>query len=249
MWRHTAERYGNNPIVVGYKLMVEPNPEAIFFDIYEPDEFYPEYEGTLFDWNQFYPRIIEGIREVDPETPILVGATGFSALAWVPFLEVVDDPYVVYVAHQYAPYEEYTHQLQGGHNTYPGSFDLDYDGQPDEFNRAWLEELLSPVDDFSAAHHVPTAVDEFGVVRWVPSGAAYMNDLMDLFERRGMNHSLWEWQTHWPDFRLDVHHFDFRFGDDPDSRSETESDLLDVISNYWSRNSIRPSNVPWTSPD
>ena len=105
------------------------------------------------------------------------------------------------------------------------------------------------MDDFSAAHHVPTAVDEFGVVRWVPSGAAYMNDLMDLFERRGMNHSLWEWQTHWPDFRLDVHHFDFRFGDDPDSRSETESDLLDVISNYWSRNSIRPSNVPWTGPD
>jgi hypothetical protein len=30
---------------------------------------------------------------------------------------------------------------------------------------------------FSAEYDVPVAVDEFGLNRWVPGGAAYMSDL------------------------------------------------------------------------
>ena len=249
MWRYTAERYADNPNVVGYKLMVEPNAEAIFFDLYEPDEFYPEYAGTLYDWNQLYPRIVQGIREVDSQTPILVGGMGFSAIQWLPYLEPVDDPFIVYVAHQYAPFDEYTHQPPDGRNEYPGKFDLDYDGSPDEFNREWLDRLLSPLDQYAAANSAPVAVDEFGLNRWVPGAAVYMDDLIDLLEQRGINHSLWEWQTSWPEFRLEVHDMDFRFGPDPDGRSETENELLETITNSWSRNTIRPSNAPWAAED
>jgi hypothetical protein len=249
MWRYTAERYKDNPNVVGYKLMVEPNAEAIFFDAYEPDEFYPDQAGTLYDWNQFFPRIVGGIRAVDSQTPLLVGGMGFSAIRWLPHLEPIDDPYVVYVAHQYTPFDEYTHQPPDGRNSYPGAIDLDYDGRPDEFNREWLEDLLTPLDQYAANTGAPIAVDEFGVNRWVPGAAAYMDDLMDLFEQRGINHSLWEWQTSWPDFRQDVHDMDYRLGTDPDSRSETESDLLEAITKYWGRNTVRPSNVPWTAEE
>ena len=84
MWRHTAERYRDNPIVVGYDLMVEPNGAGRLLDIYEPDEFYPASAGTLYDWNQLYPRIVEAIREVDPDTPILIGPMGWSAARWLP---------------------------------------------------------------------------------------------------------------------------------------------------------------------
>jgi hypothetical protein len=245
MWRFTAERYRANPIIVGYKLMVEPNSEAVFYDVYEPEEFYPEHEGTILDWNQLYPRLVEAIRQVDPDTPILVGAAGYSAVRWLPYLKPIDQPHIVYVAHQYHPYEEYTHQSRGGRNNYPDRFDLDYDGEPDAFNRAWLDELLLPLDRFSASHGAPVSVDEFGVIRWVPGAASYMNDLMDLFERRGINYSLWEWQTSWPEFREEVHSFDFRLGSDPDNRSEVENELMNVILNYWRRNQIRPSNAAW----
>jgi len=44
MWRYTAERYRDNPIVVGYDLMVEPNSNEVGshalddrLDIWEPD--------------------------------------------------------------------------------------------------------------------------------------------------------------------------------------------------------------------
>ena len=192
---------------------------------------------------------LPGIREVDPQTPILVGGMGFSAIRWLPYLEPVDDPYIVYVAHQYEPFDEYTHQPPNGRNSYPGNFDLDYDGRDDEFNREWLAELLSPLDRYAATNSAPIAVDEFAVNRWVPGAALYMDDLMDLLEQRGFNHSLWEWQTSWPDFRLEVHDMDFRFGPDPDSRSEMENDLLDTIIKYWQRNTVRPSNVGWSAEE
>lgn len=47
MWRYTAERYRDNPIVVGYDLMVEPNSNEVGsdafndpLDIWDPNEFY-----------------------------------------------------------------------------------------------------------------------------------------------------------------------------------------------------------------
>jgi aryl-phospho-beta-D-glucosidase BglC (GH1 family) len=63
MWSYTAERYRDNAIVVGYDLMVEPNANGVFIDIWEPVDFYPEYADTLYDWNQFYKDIITAIRE------------------------------------------------------------------------------------------------------------------------------------------------------------------------------------------
>jgi hypothetical protein len=241
MWRYTAGRYGNNPIVVGYKLMVEPNSSGVFFDIYDPDEFYADYTGTLYDWNQFYPHIVAGIREVDANTPILVGGNGWSGVAWLPYLQPTDDPRTVYIIHQYEPQDQYTHQAQlPAENTYPGVWDTDYDGEDDRFDRAWLDNLLSTVDDFTATHGVPVAVDEYGVMRWVPGAAEFMGDQMGLFEQRGMNQALWEWQTSWKPFADDTNDMDYRLGPDPDNRTEVPNELMGVITQYWARNTIRP---------
>ncbi|HIP96008.1 MAG TPA: hypothetical protein EYH32_02200, partial [Anaerolineae bacterium] len=86
MWRYTAQRYKDNPIVVGYDLMCEPNsnevgdfPAGDPLDVWDPEEFYTQYGGTLYDWNQLYPRITTAIREVDPNTPILIGGMAYSA--------------------------------------------------------------------------------------------------------------------------------------------------------------------------
>jgi hypothetical protein len=243
MWRFTAERYGQNPIVVGYKLMVEPNSNGVFFGgIYEPDEFYSDYRGTLYDWNQFYPRIVDGIREVDTRTPILIGGMGWSGVNWLPYLEPVSDPHVVYIVHQYEPQDDYTHQGPRGKNGYPGEFDLDYDGRDDVFGRAWLDSFLSTIDRFMEDTDAPVAVDEFGINRWVQGGAQFLDDEMDLFENRGLNFAIWEWQTSWPPFAEDVHEMNFLYGLDPDNLIPVANELVDVITSYWNRNVTRPSN-------
>jgi cysteinyl-tRNA synthetase len=241
MWRYTAERYRDNPIVVGYDLMVEPNAEEVFFDVYEPDDFYPAHADTLYDWNVLHPRISTAIREVDPDTPILVGGMGYSAVRWLPFLEPTDDSRTVYMVHQYEPHQ-YTHQEPPLEFSYPGEFDTDYDGTDDRFDRAWLDGLLSTVDTFVETHGVPVATNEFGPVRWEPGAADFTDDQMSLFEQRGMNHALWAWYPSWEPFTAEEDEFNFRVGPDPDHHTDVDSsDLIDVITGYWERNTVRPS--------
>jgi hypothetical protein len=236
MWRYTAGRYRDNPIVVGYDLMVEPNSNEVGsdathpLDIWDPEEFYDQYGGTLYDWNQLYPRITAGIREVDADTPILIGGMGYSAVEWLPYLEPTGDTRTVYTVHQYEPFD-YTHQEPPPTRSYPD----------DEFNRTWLDGLLSTIDDYKTTHSVPVAVNEFGVMRWEPGADDYMDDEMDLFEQRGRNHALWLWETSWPPIQDEIDAFNFRHGPDPDNHADVaSSDLIDAIIKYWGRNTIRP---------
>ena len=244
MWRFTAEHYRDQQIVVGYDLMVEPNAAAVFFEIWESEEFYPQYAGTSYDWNTLYPRISDAIRDVDTDTPILIGAMGYSGVKWLPYLEPTDDPRTVYMVHQYEP-GRYTHQYPGQEpwNSYPGEIDFDWDGSPDPFDRAWLDGFLSPIDAFVAEYGMPVGVNEYGPVRWVPGAAEYTADLLELFEQRGMNHAIWQWDPEWPAYTDKVNAHNIRFGPDPENVTDVENDYLDVLAVYWSRNTIRPSNA------
>jgi hypothetical protein len=251
MWRYTAERYRDNPIVAGYDLMVEPNSNEVgsdaindLLDIWDPAEFYNQYGGTLYDWNQLYPRITTGIRQVDTNTPILIGGNGYSAVNWLPYVQTTGDPHTVYTVHQYEPFV-YTHQEPPLTNSYPGVFDADWDGQDDQVNRAWLDNLLSPIDTYTTTHGAPVAVNEFGLMRWEPGAADFMNDEMDLFEQRGVNYALWVWDPAWEPWTQGVDAFNFRHGPDPNNHADvTSSDLMDVIIAHWQQNTVRPSNMP-----
>ncbi|MBI3762624.1 MAG: cellulase family glycosylhydrolase [Chloroflexi bacterium] len=241
MWRYTAERYRDNPIVVGYDLMVEPNANDVWLNVYEPSEFYPAQAGTLYDWNALHPRITAAIREVDPDTPILIGAMSYSDISWLPYVTPTGDTRTVYAVHQYAPFQ-YTHQEPPLRLSYPGQVDLDGDGEPEQFDRGWLEDHLSAVDAFTATYHVPVAANEFGVERWEPGAAGFMRDTMDSFERRGMNYALWLWAGSWRGLARDDA-FDFLHGPNPGRHSAvSSSDLIDAIVEHWGRNALRPSN-------
>jgi hypothetical protein len=253
MWQYTANRYRDNEVVVGYDLMVEPNANAVFFDMYTPSDFYPAYENSLYDWNQFYPHIVESIREVDSDTPILVGAMSWSMVGWLAYLKPTGDPRIVYTFHQYAPHD-YTHQYpddQGNLvNTYPGRMDLDWDGEMDDLDRDWLESLLSAVGEFRSVHDAPVAVNEYGIFRFEPGAAEYMSDLMGLFEDLGINHAFWSW-TPAQVMRYGImQEFEFRLGSDMDNLTEqVPSDLMDAIVNNWRLNAIRPSQVIFVGAD
>ncbi len=252
MWRYTAARYRDNPIVVGYDLMVEPNANEVGADalnaplnVWDPAEFYSQYGGSLYDWNQMYPAISDAIRAVDSETPILIGGMGYSAADWLPYLTPTGDPRTVYTIHQYAP-TKYTHQEPGGADcpAYPGQCDVDWDDVNEQFDRAWLADYLTAVTDFQTAHNAPAAANEYGLMRWEPDAAAFMQDQMELFETQGMNYALWAWEPAWPEWAAEVDAFNFRHGPDPDNHADAPgSDLENVILAAWARNGIRPSTL------
>ncbi len=245
MWRYTAERYRDNPAVVGYQLMGEPNGNDVWLDIYDPYVFYPEYEGSLYDWNQFYPRIVDAIRQVDSLTPVLVGGMNYSEVEWLSYLKVIDDPRTVYIIHQWEPYF-YTHQQSPLISSYPGMVDVDWDGMDEIFNREWLENYLEEIDEFARKYGVPVAVNEFGAMRWEPGAAEFIDDQLELFERWGMNHGIWAWEGSWDPYVRVVDAFNFRHGPDPNNHTDvTSSDLIEVIKKYWARNTIRPADMSW----
>jgi hypothetical protein len=240
MWRFTAERYRANPVVVGYDLMCEPNSNA-GLNLWDAETFYAQYTGTGYDWNSWYPDLVQAIRSVDADTPILIGANSYSDITWLPYLQTVDDPRVVYTFHQYSPHE-YTHQdFPNLLRSYPGYFDTDYDNTPETFERAWLENRLSIAADFQTRRQVVLAVNEFGVVRWVPGGAAFVRDEMALFDEYGWNYAAWQWHASWEALAAGDNSFNFLFGNNPLNLTETPNELLDAYQQAWAKNALRPS--------
>ncbi len=253
MWRYTAEHYKNNPIVVGYDLMCEPNsndvgsyPLSNPLDIWDPEEFYGSYGGTLYDWNQLYPKITSAIRKVDPNTPILIGGMAYSSIEWLPYLKPTGDDKTVYIFHQYEPFQ-YTHQIPPLKNTYPGEFDIDEDGKKDSFNKSWLENLLSTADKFMSSKGVRVGVNEFGAMRWEPGVSHFVGDETGIFEKMGINYAIWLWECSYRPYVEEVNAFDFRFGPLPGNTTEVNtSPLLEVLKKHWKLNTARPSNVSFS---
>lgn len=242
MWQYTANRYKNNPNVVGYDLMVEPNSNQLL-NIWDPADFYPNWEDTLYDWNQFYPEITMAIRQVDPETPILIGGMSYSSIYWLSYLQPTSDSHTVYTVHMYEPFN-YTHQDPPLNLSYPGFFDADGDGNDETVNQAWLDNLLAPIDTFKAAHNVPVAINEYGLKRWQPGADQYMADIMALLEQHELNHAWWLWAPTTGDFVEYTHFFNPLLGPNPNNLQEVQtSNLLQVIQQNWMLNPTNPGGI------
>ncbi len=250
MWRYTAERYRGHPAVVGYQLMVEPNSSHVGsdartgrLDIFDAKQFHTRYGGTRYDWNRLYPRIVAAVRSVDPDTPILIGGNGYSSISFMQYLKPTGDRRSVYVAHNYAPWQ-YTHQEPGEGPAYPGWFDVDYDQRPDRIDADYVATLFDRVAAFGRRHGVPVAVAEFGVARWAPGAAAFLEDSFAAMEARGIGSVLWHWPSSHRPYESQQNTHNYLFGPDPDSTADVRnSAMADVIRSYWSRNRLRPSVV------
>lgn len=188
MLRHTAERYGSNPTVIGYSIMVEPNAYARRGYI-DPPQFYAQYGNTIEDVNDLYTEAIAAIRQVDPETPILLEPEGYGNVTWLPYVREQNDAHVVYTAHDYTPFA-YTHQQVGG-ASYPGTYDVD--GAQTLVNEAFLSSYLQTLQTYVDTHGVPVALTEFGVHRTAPNAATYLADRIAIQDLLG-SWAVWVWQ-------------------------------------------------------
>lgn len=251
MWRHVAERYRDKPFIVGYELMVEPNSNIVGSDILtdklnirSAKEFHTKFGGTLYDWNQLYPRITAAIREVDPDTPILIGGNNFNHIGFLPYVKPTGDPRTVYVFHNYDPFI-YTHQGRDKSGpSYPGEFDATWDKRPDKVDKEFLDRALARADAFVAEHGVDVAVTEFGVMRWAPGSPAYLADQMAIMERRGFNNFVYSWSSSYRPVIKKYNFFNYRFGTEASNNvDQPDNPLMKALKYSWSRNRLRPSNV------
>jgi hypothetical protein len=118
-------------------------------------------------------------------------------------------------------------------DTYPSEMDLDWDDEPEDFDRAWLEDLFGTVEEYQAEHDVPVVVNEFGVVRYQPGAAEYLADELELFEERGWSWAYWVWAGGWePVSKID--HMDLMKGPDPENHEPLpDNELMLVVREHW----------------
>jgi len=219
MWEEAARRLRRHKNVVGYDLMVEPDTAD---------------HGL---WNDTAKRVAEAVRRVDPDTPIIIGGANWSHVSSLEKLALVNVPWTLYAAHQYAP-SDYTHQEKKDQGYKKGDL---------KKLASKLNEVYSEIEKFrnqagpGGARPV-VAINEFGVFRHAPNADCFTRYQLELLERAGINHALWLWETSSPLITYDV--FNFRRGTDPKNKTDCETGaLVDAIKANWRLNTVRFSDV------
>src|SRR5262249_27958641 len=164
----------------------EPNSNDKLYSDFDPADFYANYGGTLADWNPLAAAITTGIRTVDTNTPIIMGGMSYSSIFWLNYIVPTGDSKTVYAVHYYEPFHSTTSPAPPL-LTYPGHFDPDPFSPPGavDVNKAWLENELSPLDDWKIAHPtLPLVIGEFGVARYAGGAEQYMADVTSIFEAK-----------------------------------------------------------------
>lgn len=168
IWRGLARHCRNKPMLWGYDLLNEPDVSLAPAEL----ESLAEFEGKL----------IRAIREIDPDTQIIVTASGGGL--GLEFLPVFPEKNIVYTIHSYWP-SQFTHQLDRNKPfaAWPSAA------------RGWninaLRNEFRRIREFQQKTGARILVGEFSAIRWAPGADRYLADSIRIFEEYG-----WDWCYH-----------------------------------------------------
>ena len=194
-WKDLASRLKGYPAVVGYNLVNEPHPETYYkkHDFWKRDllDWYNNVKGTPADLNLFNKQMVQGIRSVDAETPIIV-ESGLYATPWAfDYLVPIEDENIIYSFHMYEPYAFITKRLNKDRFKYPSSIPISNLNEPFELNKDSLIAFFKPIHEWASKNSIPNNriwVSEFGCDRTIVGAELYLQDLITIF-----NDNDWHW--------------------------------------------------------
>ncbi len=180
--------------------MCKGRDQIIWFDILNEPLDWRDFPNYTQKWPEWAQAAIDVIRPIEPDRPIVI-EVGPGGLCWgFKDFSLLKDKNIIYSTHQYQPHQ-YSHQgISSLNNTdlakayleteqsWPGVY-------TDTGGGFWDKERLvtemQPMIDFQKKHGVRIYISEFGVVRWAPDAARYIEDNIDLYEKYG-----WDWSFH-----------------------------------------------------
>jgi endoglucanase len=172
-----AQHYRGSRAIYAYDILNEPREDDF---VYDPD-------GGV-EWQLLAERAIAAIRQIDPDTPILVEAAHWSNPDGFLTLKPINGKNLIYSPHFYLPHA-YTHQRvyqdYATAYTYPGII------SGVQWDREQMLKELEPVIAFQRKYNVPIYIGEFSVVRWAPGAERWLDDAISIFEEHG-----WDWTYH-----------------------------------------------------
>ncbi len=216
-WKELAAAVKDHPAIVAYNPINEP-VSAYAYGFCEPDRKFKRWlnkvEGTAADINLFNTLMIEAIREVDSDTPILLDGYFWTDPKGMPYLKAQDDPNTLYAFHNPAPGKFSFLEHNKGRYSYPNTMPK-YWGSTGPWTIEDLDRLLLPVKKFITDNDVENfriIASEFFCHRRIKGCAEYFSDLTTLYNRNQWHWSFWAFNIYG-----DYTGFDYQLGDIPDS--------------------------------
>lgn len=168
---------------LGLDLLNEPTPESVYFKSYE------QRKNTQDDWVELANKLIGNIRNYNPCLPIIVESVDWAKPFRFKEMQVFSDPYVVYSAHMYAPFEV-THQ---GINQFKKGNSLAAMHLSGDELRQYLINNLKEVRKFQCENKVPIYIGEFGINFFNEDAerGEYISSLLSLYSLYN-----WSWTYH-----------------------------------------------------
>ena len=183
LWQRLAREFRDNPTVIGYGIMNEPH----------------DISKTEPSWKVISQAVVRAIRDVDPETAILVPGDRWSSARWFPEINGpkawIDPkiPNIVYEAHLYFDRDG------------SGKYLLDYDVclTKDPLLRQRGADYVKPFLDWCENNKAQGFIGEFGVPsdpRWL----AIMDDFLRTIRKAGVGGCYWAAGPWWGNYPLSI---------------------------------------------
>ena len=195
-WRQLAARLKTHPAIVAYNPLNEPHPDRAFgFDELPDENFahvvqkHPEHAGR--------PQPIQpGNGQSNPlrrsRTPPSSSTAGSMHL---PRHSIIIDPLmmikVLYAFHNPGPWQMVTYRVNKGRYAYPDRVPKSWNGPTESWTIDRLAREMHAVQKFSEQYDIPAhriIASEFWYDRRLEGAAAYMADLIEIYNQRG-----WHW--------------------------------------------------------
>lgn len=172
VWTNIATRCQRNAMIWGFDLINEPLQTS---DALEN-----------CDYLSVQRRAAAAIRQIDPDTPIIVESNNYCSSAKYDEMQVFDFTNVIYQVHVYEPFS-YSHQgVRTSTKTYP--IDSAYPDDALGYNRAAMTNNLAKVRAFQLRHGARIFAGEFAASPWAEGSDRYLTDAISVFEEYG-----WDW--------------------------------------------------------
>jgi len=212
-WGELAGSLKGHPAVVGYNLLNEPTPEmgSGLPEDSPPAAYgawYGRVKGSARDLPAFYEMVIAAIRKADPETPVIVDSGWYARPAAFSFWPRLSAPNVLYSIHMYEPYAFTNRRNFQSPKPYRYPGPVPFADGVAEWNKARIEEYLSPFFGWAAERGIPAnrlMVGEFGCYRRNPGCAAYLSDVLEVVNARRVHWAFYSFrEDEWDGFDYEV---------------------------------------------
>ena len=201
LWRRIAEEFRSYQDRVAF----EPLNEVVLGEVSDA-------------WNALAGKYIKMMREIVPDSWLVIGGVHYNSVLSVPLLDLPTDGKTVYNFHCYEPMI-FTHQGAYWVDGMPGDFRIGYPKSLEEYRTAgealdadlggavyqdgireigpgFFEDIFAPALKKAEKDNIPLYCGEYGVIDLADgeSKIRWLEDIHSVFRKYGIGHALWNYK-------------------------------------------------------